>query len=220
MTRLFRISIAHDRRLVLMLREHEAFLVAIAPSGRVDIPLDLPIAQGLASVLPDTAFMATLAEEDNGGVEYERKFLCVEPPLEGLDWVEIVQAYFASGPQGAFRVRFKRSSNGQMESLLTAKGPKIEGRALEVELAVDPIVAQAMMAHTKGLPVRKTRYLCPHGAYTIEIDVFTGHLDGLVMAEVENPDGFQKPDWMGADITDDKRFENGSLAMAKEAPHA
>jgi CYTH domain-containing protein len=52
---------------------------------------------------------------------------------------------------------------------------------------------------------------------TIEVDVYSGELEGLVVAEVEfeseaQGDGFQPPDWVGRELTGDRAFENERLA--------
>ena len=49
-----------------------------------------------------------------------------------------------------------------------------------------------------------------------EIDVFRGVLDGLIIAELELDDAeqqFHKPDWLGEEVTHDRRYYNASLAM-------
>ena len=64
----------------------------------------------------------------------------------------------------------------------------------------------------------KTRYLIPlDGGLTAEVDVYEGTLDGLLTAEVEFPDeaaahAFAAPQWMGEDVTGDKRYANQRLA--------
>jgi adenylate cyclase len=48
-----------------------------------------------------------------------------------------------------------------------------------------------------------------------EVDLFGGVLDGLVMAEIELDDAdqaFTRPEWLGAEITDDPRYYNAALA--------
>jgi CYTH domain-containing protein len=57
----------------------------------------------------------------------------------------------------------------------------------------------------------------PFGRYTVEIDVYTGRHEGLVVAEVEFEDEtaarlFQPPDWLGKDVSRDRRYSNQLLA--------
>jgi adenylate cyclase len=66
--------------------------------------------------------------------------------------------------------------------------------------------------------VEKTRYEIPYGAHLIELDVYSGALEGLVVAEVEfgseeESARFDPPDWFGSEVTDDVRYSNRSLAV-------
>jgi adenylate cyclase len=63
----------------------------------------------------------------------------------------------------------------------------------------------------------KIRYDLPRGKRMIEIDVYRGVHEGLVVAEVEFPDEkscveFEAPDWFGAEVTGDQRYSNLKLA--------
>lgn len=65
-------------------------------------------------------------------------------------------------------------------------------------------------------PVEKTRYLVPRGNHTWEIDVFHGNNEGLIIAEIELSDEhepFEKPDWLGEEVTHDKRYRNARLSQ-------
>src|SRR5476651_2196569 len=50
----------------------------------------------------------------------------------------------------------------------------------------------AALATVKGKRVHKMRYYYPWGKHTIEIDLFSDHLTGLVVAEVEFPTSEEK----------------------------
>ena len=65
----------------------------------------------------------------------------------------------------------------------------------------------------------------PYQGHTLEIDIYAGHLQGLMVLECELPDEeaakkFVLPDWaIGAiDVTDDKRYKNKRLALASTTP--
>jgi adenylate cyclase len=66
--------------------------------------------------------------------------------------------------------------------------------------------------------VEKRRYLVPAGdRLSIELDVYTGELDGLVTAEIEfdsegQAEAFEPPPWIGSDVTGDAGYSNQSLA--------
>ena len=56
-------------------------------------------------------------------------------------------------------------------------------------------------------------------AGALVVDVFRGHLEGLVLAEVEVADltaPLALPDWVGAEVTHDDRYSGGRLAAARE----
>jgi len=67
-----------------------------------------------------------------------------------------------------------------------------------------------------GPVIEKIRYLVPNELYTWEIDVFLGDNEGLIVAEIEldsEDASFQMPDWLGAEVTEFKRYYNISLSQ-------
>jgi len=71
----------------------------------------------------------------------------------------------------------------------------------------------------------RSRLVPSDGGFTLtaEVDVYGGELDGLITAEVEFEsmgagEGFEPPGWFGAEVTDDARFANQSLAQAARPP--
>lgn len=86
---------------------------------------------------------------------------------------------------------------------------------------------KALWPQTEGARVEKTRYYIPftdsnNNQHTIELDVYAGHLSGLVTAEIEfsgreteapvRANAFTPPKWFGDDVSEDKRYKNRSLA--------
>jgi CYTH domain-containing protein len=62
--------------------------------------------------------------------------------------------------------------------------------------------------------IDKTRYLVKSGKHTFEVDEFYGDNEGLVMAEVElrsEDEPYEKPDFIGPEVTGDVRFRNSHL---------
>ena len=56
--------------------------------------------------------------------------------------------------------------------------------------------------------------ICPDREKYFEVDVFYGDNEGLVMAEIEldSPDEpFERPEWLGREVTGDRRFYNSHL---------
>jgi adenylate cyclase len=92
------------------------------------------------------------------------------------------------------------------------------GTRSEEEIEIDAERFARLWPLTEGRRVEKTRHLIPAGAgLTIQLDVYSGGLTGLIIAEVEfgsegAADGFEPPEWFGAEVTDDARFKNQKLA--------
>ena len=64
--------------------------------------------------------------------------------------------------------------------------------------------------------IDKTRWLVPVGSHTYEVDEFYGDNQWLVMAEVElgsEDEAYEKPDFIGREVTGDKRFYNSHLLV-------
>ena len=147
-------------------------------------------------------------------MEIERKFLVNEAPELGEhESVAIEQGYLALATDGGAEVRLRRKGGTH---LLTIKGGTGEVRT-EEELELERSRFDSLWPLTEGRRLMKTRYLIPQGELTIELDVYEGDLDGLVVAEVEfsgeaEADRFQPPPWFGPEVTGDERYLNESLA--------
>lgn len=148
-------------------------------------------------------------------MEIERKFLVRELPadLEQSRSTRIEQGYIAIADDGT-EVRVRRRDGA---AVLTIKSGSGRSR-FEEEIAIDPERFARLWPLTEGRRLEKTRYLIPTEAgLTIELDVYSGALAGLMVAEVEfgsddAADAFKPPEWFGAEITDDARFKNQKLA--------
>ena len=145
-------------------------------------------------------------------MEVERKFLVGEPPdLAGTDADEIEQGYLAIGAEGEVRVRRK----GEKLVLTAKRGAGMSREEAEVEL--DREAFEALWPLTEGRRLHKRRHVIPQGDLKIELDVYEGELEGLLVAEVEFPSEddagrFAPPDWIGDEVTGDERYLNETLA--------
>lgn len=148
-------------------------------------------------------------------MEIERKFLVPERPpgLERSRSTRIEQGYLATADDGT-EVRIRRRDG---TAVLTVKGGSGRTRS-EEEIEIDAERFARLWPLTEGRRVEKSRHLIPAGAgLTIELDVYSGALTGLIIAEVEfgsesAADGFKPPEWFGSEVTDDARFKNQKLA--------
>ena len=104
---------------------------------------------------------------------------------------------------------------------LTIKGRGTGVSRPEFEYLVPPDDARALLALCLPGGVDKLRYHVPVGAHVFEVDVFQGAHAGLVLAEVELGDEaetFERPDWLGAEVTADRRYANSALASRPGVP--
>ena len=147
------------------------------------------------------------------GFEIERKFLV----RKGSDFKSqafassrIKQGYIPA--KGAtVRVRLRDD-----KGYLTIKAPSTDGglRRYEFEKEITLDEAEHLFQLCDSNVIDKTRYLVKCGSHTFEVDEFYGNNEGLVMAEVElqsEGEEFEKPDFIGLEVTGDGRFYNKSL---------
>ena len=146
--------------------------------------------------------------------EIERKFLVDRVPDEARGWPgeRIEQGYVALADE--VEVRLRRHGG---RCLLTVKhGSGLERDEWEIELSDAQL--EALWPATAGRRVVKTRRVGEMQGVEVELDVFEGELDGLVVAEVEVGSeaaarAFRPPAWFGREVTDDARYANRSLAV-------
>jgi len=67
----------------------------------------------------------------------------------------------------------------------------LQRRELEIELTPDQF--NTLWPGTEGRRIEKIRYQIDEGAQKIELDVFRGNLEGLVLAEVEFASRVMRP---------------------------
>lgn len=145
------------------------------------------------------------------GVEIERKFL-----LTGDGWrtlgqpVLLRQGYLSSQRERVVRVRIE---GGQ--AMLTIKGQSVGASRGEWEYPIPLQDAADLLDNLCEKPlIEKYRTRVTLGAHLWEIDEFLGANQGLLVAEIElqsEDEPFDKPEWVGAEVTDDARYFNSSL---------
>ena len=146
--------------------------------------------------------------------EIERKFLVSgDFKQEACDSFRLVQGYISTDPDRTVRVRIKGE-----QGFLTIKGQSSEDGLSRFEWEKEIPVSEAlelMNLCVSGV-IDKTRYLVPCGNHTYEVDVFHGANEGLVLAEIELTDEqemFEKPSWLGEEVTGDMRYYNSMLSL-------
>jgi CYTH domain-containing protein len=145
--------------------------------------------------------------------EIERKFLIRFLPPEILHsrHFNIAQGYLAN-ETGGRHVRLRKK--GKTMSLTF----KVNRRAAreEREIRLSPKQFATLWPATSGRRLHKTRYELSWKNLTIEIDIYRGRNQGLIVAEVEFPSQssrrkFRPPPWFGREITGEKRYRNVRL---------
>ena len=146
------------------------------------------------------------------GIEIERKFLVVGDAWRAAPAVPYAQGYLNRDKQRTVRVRVVRD-----EAWLTIKGASVGATRAEFEYPIPVADAEQLLALCDGPVIRKTRRVVEHAGARWEVDEFEGDNAGLVVAEIELPSEdapFERPAWLGAEVTHDPRYFNSSLATA------
>lgn len=145
-------------------------------------------------------------------LEIERKFL-VKGDFKEQAYASsrIRQGYISSGNGRTVRVRLR-----DKQGFLTIKGPSDRAglARYEFETEIAPEDALDLLRICEPGIIDKTRYLVKSGNHVFEVDEFYGENEGLLMAEVELNDeheAFEKPDFIGREVTGDRRFYNSHL---------
>ncbi len=144
--------------------------------------------------------------------EVERKFL-VKGDFKSYAFKEtrITQGYLSSVPERTVRVRIKGD-----KGFITIKGIGGESGAsrFEWEKEIPANEVRDLLKICEPGVIDKTRYLVKQGKHTFEVDEFYGDNEGLIVAEVElasEDEQFEKPDWLGEEVTGDERYYNSML---------
>jgi CYTH domain-containing protein len=147
--------------------------------------------------------------------EIERKFLLKRLPdgLMSYPHEEIAQGYLAV-ERGGVQVRLRKK--GKVRTLTYKRGTKTAREEREVRLSAEQF--DALWPATAGRRLTKIRYDLPWKKHTIEVDVYTGRHDGVIVAEVEFDNEkacreFVPPDWIGEDVTGESRYSNVVMAL-------
>ena len=126
------------------------------------------------------------------------------------------QGYIVISRDATVRVR-----SGGGTAFLTIKGARAKNSLARPEYEYEiPSQDAERMLHTlcDGRVVEKTRYRISIGDVVWEVDEFHGKHSGLVIAEIElryEAQTFDKPEWIGSEVTHDYRYYSGWLAQQK-----
>lgn len=148
------------------------------------------------------------------GIEIERKFLVKNDDFkqESYQHTTIKQGFLNSNKNRIVRIRISDTL-----AFITVKGKSnLSGTTrFEWEKEINIIEAEELLLLCEPSIIEKIRYYIRKGNHTFEIDVFLGKNKGLIVAEIElasENESFEKPDWLGKEVTGKIKYYNSNLS--------
>jgi CYTH domain-containing protein len=144
------------------------------------------------------------------GIEIERKFLVVGNGWRQGEGTRYSQGYLNRDAQRTVRVRIAGE-----HAFLTVKGISKGATRSEFEYAIPIDDARQLLELADGPVIEKVRRIVEHEGSRWEVDEFFGDNAGLVVAELElesEAQAFERPQWLGREVTGDSRYYNSNLA--------
>ena len=147
-------------------------------------------------------------------LEIERKFLVVDESWRNHvnKSMTIRQGYLSTDPSCSVRIRISDNN-----ASLNIKSATLGITRNEYDYAIPVSDAEELLDKLCIKPLlEKERFLVRHVDQVWEIDVFSGANTGLVVAEIElesDKHSFEKPAWLGNEVSDDPRYYNVCLVM-------
>ena len=151
-------------------------------------------------------------------MEIEKKYLIKYLPenIDLTDVNEIEQGYLCVNPV----VRIRKYNEQyiltyKMHQDVRTKEDTCVNKEVELELTRDSY--EHLKEKADGYIISKKRYKVPYNDLIIELDIFSGENEGLIIAEVEFPDietanGFEPPEWFGDNVSGNKSYTNAYLS--------
>lgn len=147
--------------------------------------------------------------------EIERKYLVrkeqwdlIQKPLPK----HIVQGYLFNVGHKSCRIRIVNHSKAILN--IKQEIDALHRNEFEVQLPLEE-ARNLLEIMAEGF-IEKQRYEFWEGRFIWEVDVFGGNNEGLIVAEIElghADECYEKPEWLGEEVTHDKRYLNTNLAI-------
>jgi CYTH domain-containing protein len=141
--------------------------------------------------------------------EIERKFL-----VTGSEWRQAKGSHVRQGYLNRDKERTVRVRLAGEKAFLTIKGLSDGASRDEFEYEIPVTQAEQLLSLCDGPILHKVRHVVEYSGLIWEVDEFLGENEGLVVAEVElerEDQPFQRPSWLGQEVTDDPRYFNSNL---------
>ena len=147
-------------------------------------------------------------------VEIERKFLVKNDSFKKACFAKktIKQGYLNSNMNRTVRIRIIDD-----KAFMTVKGKSNAAGTsrFEWEKEIAILDAEELLLLCEPTRIEKTRFYVKSEQHIFEIDVFLGDNLGLIVAEIELEDAtetFQKPLWIGEEVTGNEKYYNSKLS--------
>jgi adenylate cyclase len=147
-------------------------------------------------------------------IEIERKYLITSSKFkeEAVKHYAIKQGFLNSDPLRTVRVRLVND-----KGIITVKGLSSDNglARFEWEKEIGAVEAESLIQLCEEGIIDKVRYEVKVGRHIIEVDEFFGDNEGLIIAEIELnsvDDKFEKPIWLGKEVTGDIKYYNSQLS--------
>lgn len=168
----------------------------------------------------ETLESSTETENMAGQVETERKYLLDVNNLPNKSMkiatiYNFTQTYINYSPE----IRVRARTGNKNDYYMTIKVP-VDDTGLsrqEIEFFISADEYAELIKKQIGTVILKTRYQFWEENYYISVDVYSGDLSGLAVAEIEfdsvkEANSYTPPEWFGEDITSDSRYKNANLS--------
>lgn len=146
-------------------------------------------------------------------LEIERKFLVKNDSYKKASYkcISITQGFLNSNKNRVVRIRIADN-----KGYITIKGlsSKNGTTRYEWEKEIELIEAKSLLNLCEKGVIIKKRYLINHNEWLYEVDEFDGDNKGLVIAEIElknEKEIFEKPEWLGKEVTGVTKYYNSEL---------
>lgn len=146
--------------------------------------------------------------------EIERKFLVTSKAFkkEAFKSTRMAQGFLNSHKERTVRVRIS-----DKKGFLTIKGESSASglSRFEWENEIPLVDARDLLQLCEPGQIEKTRFYINIGKHIFEVDEFLEENQGLIIAEVEltsEDEEFEKPDWLGEEVTGDVKYYNSMLS--------
>ncbi len=143
--------------------------------------------------------------------EIERKFLVTGDAWRTGAGTKYVQGYLSKDAERTVRIR-----RAGEKAFITIKGKTTGVSRKEFEYPIPAADADALLKLCIGPLIEKIRTVIEYERKKWEVDEFHGDNEGLILAEIElqsEDEKFDRPPWLGREVSDDRRYYNSSLSQ-------